>query len=135
MIGPTYWSTGIAITAADDRGWHIEASFYDNGFADDLVTQGRMSTEGVVRPRYVVPDLTAAVKILKRDVERLRIIFREPALYADTPEDKTGWPDDWRQQVEAAAAAIGFEPTGTTDLSKIPFGVDEHGRTVYLEPR
>jgi hypothetical protein len=117
MIGQGYWATGITVDYVEDLGWGVSADFYDGGFADDNPAEGRVSTEGVLRSRYRVGDLTAAVKVLEADVERLGIPFRNsgggPALYAEFPEDKSGWPRDWVEQVEAAAAAVGFEPVGT----------------------
>ena len=136
MIGPSYWATGITVESFTSRGWGVKAEFYDHGFCDDDIAAGHMSTQGVIRTRHLTLDLTVAATVLKADVERLSIGWRDdPALFADVPEDKTGWPADWRQQVEVAAAAIGFEPVGTTDLSKIPFGIDKDGHTVYLAPR
>ena len=111
MVGTEYWTTGIKVHYVRG-GWSAECSFFDGGFCQDD------STEGVLRTRYYVPTLAAAIDLLKRDAERLGIVFRSsipgcPTLYVegDGESADVSLPADWRPLLHAEALRLGRHST------------------------
>lgn len=126
-----YWSTGIAVRWMDDTyrnendervipAWGGVAEFFDDGFADDDVNSGAISTQGELRTRYLVAEgqsasaLSAVVDALRADAERLGIDFNAPAegpyLYYLGDGEHEEWPPPagWRELMAAEAQRIGW---------------------------
>jgi len=120
MIGKDYWSAGITVRYAyaggGRMGWCAELSYLDGGFCDDSPERGIVSTEGVLRTRYVIPAseaadvLTVAIDALKADAERLGITWRDPSVYYKYDgEDEDGPPPDgWRELLGSQADRLGW---------------------------
>lgn len=131
-----YWSTGITITWAPfaERingepygGWHAKLDYSDDGFADNDIDAGKVSTEGALYTRYPVRDakirsgLSVAVDTLLADAKRLGIEFiavgpdSEPWLFyrGDGEDSEHPPPDKWRETLAAEAERIGFRSYAT----------------------
>jgi hypothetical protein len=116
-----YWSTGITVTYNEGR-WSASVKFFDNGFTDDNPDTGQISTEGTLHTGYFIADgeqvdgLTAAIDTVKRDAERLGIIWRQdgtmPTVYMKGDGEDPEWPapDGWRELVDAHAERLGWMP-------------------------
>ena len=123
MIGEHYWSTGIVVRhgyAGSDRyGWSARASFFDDGFCNDDVASGTLSTEGELRTRYYADGehgLTAAINAVKRDAERLGVRFHRhgngPACVyyeGDGEDEEYPPPAGWRTILAAEADRLGWD--------------------------
>lgn len=135
-----YWSTGITVTWSPRArtingqahpGWKASAAFLDDGFANDDVAAGKISTQGHLETRYFVTDtdipsthlrpgenlsgLTAAVDALITDAERLGIDFKiwsdqQPTLYykGDGEDADYPAPEGWRDMLKVEAERIGW---------------------------
>ena len=66
MVGK-YWATGIVIAHRGPNEWTAWVDFYDDGFCNDV------ASEGTVRARYL-GKLETLVDVVKADVEALGII-------------------------------------------------------------
>ncbi len=83
MIGNKYFATGIEVkygyAGNGQNGWSASVKFYDQGFADDNASEGRVSTEGILSTRYYVPNengssgLEAAIKALLIDMAKIYV--------------------------------------------------------------
>jgi hypothetical protein len=116
----TYWTTGISLRWDGSR-WGGRIDYYDDGFCDDDPDGGRVSTEGVLRTRYMVRDgkessaLRAVVDTLIGDAQRLGIRLGgpdgPPALYYDGDGEGADYPppDGWRELVAAEAQRVGWK--------------------------
>jgi hypothetical protein len=114
MIGNGYWATGITVRYDPDLGWTAWADFYDDGFAE------QDSTEGRVKARYWSKDtsveaLARQIDLVKADVERLGITFKDageqrPSLYiyADGEEEWSA-PKDWRALLADQSERLGWD--------------------------
>jgi hypothetical protein len=106
MIGERYWSTGIIVAKVGDQ-WSVKLNFHDGGFCDPP------STEGQLRCRYLVDDLSAGIDTLKADADRLGIEWSPGTVYYEGDGE---WPDrvppeGWEDIVDAQAARLGWAQT------------------------
>lgn len=123
MIGNGYWATGITVdysySGQGAYGWRAVVEYCDDGFAGDNHA-GRVSTEGRLTTRYAIVDsdggdgLTAAIDAVKADAERLGITFIQteklpPRVYCTGEGDDSGYPENWRELVDAQAARLGWK--------------------------
>jgi hypothetical protein len=110
MIGPRYWSTGIMVRSWDWDQWSVSLEFKDDGFCNHA------STEGELKLRYVVFDLTAGIDQLKADAERMGIVWADilscPTIYmyGDGEDPDSFYPLNWREIVNEQAARLGWQP-------------------------
>ena len=119
----TYWSTGISLrwreitrNSVTRSAWGGSVDYLDDGFTDDDADAGKVSTEGVLRTRYMVADgkvasgLRVVVDVLLADAARLGIEFR--GTLDDRPylmfEVEDGAPDNYRELLIAEAERIGW---------------------------
>lgn len=114
MIGDYYWSTGIKVRYVEPyegkpARWSASADFYDAGFCQDPSTEGHFHT------RYAQESLSAAIDVLKADMERMGIVWADwvpttPSLYVegDGKRDDVPLPTNWRELVNAEAERIGW---------------------------
>ncbi len=134
MISSTktaYWATGITVeyrehagssNGVPHSGWSASLKFFDNGFCNDNADQRAVSTGGELRTRYCVADgkrtsgLSQAIDTLLVDAARLGIEFRstfgtKPWIYypGDGEWRDSPPPDNWKVQLAAEAARIGWE--------------------------
>jgi hypothetical protein len=120
LIG-RYWSSGISLRYVGDRrqpSWHGSLDFYDEGFASDSLEAGLLSTEGMLRTRYVVPTsgdhrdaLTGITDTLQRDAETLGITWRDPCIFAEGNRDDPAhpYPGNWKDLLHEQADRLGWE--------------------------
>jgi hypothetical protein len=117
MIGERYWATGITVCrgySGDGRyGWMASLDFYDDGFCEDLATQGQLATRYYVRAGD--DPLGLAIDTLKADAERLGIRFEasgdlSPGLWYRGDGDNPDYPPPagWRDLLAAQAERIGW---------------------------
>lgn len=116
-----YWSTGITVKHHNGR-WAASVDFLDAGFCNDDPDARQVSTQGTLHTRYFVRDgetvdgLTVAIDTMKRDAERLGIIWRSnddvPTIYMKGDGEDPEWPAPirWRELVNAQAERIGWTP-------------------------
>ncbi len=103
MIGKNYWSTGITIVYHEGVGWGAEAKFYDDGFCDE------QSSEGTLKSRYLLKDCAAVVDIVKADIEKLGIEWKNQHVYF-MDEETPGLIAGWREIANEQAVRLGWEP-------------------------
>lgn len=111
MIGSGYWSTGIMVRYyANGAQWGLSLDFLDDGFCEVE------STQGTLRLRYLVTDLTAGIDQLKTDAERmgLRWATQVPSCPTIYMEGDGEWPDrdypeNWRRVINDQARRLGWE--------------------------
>lgn len=140
MIGNGYWTTGITVKYGDAgggvRGWGATLNFYDDGFCDDDVAAGVVSTQGTLTTRYTLPAmtdtdaLTAAVDAVKADADRLGIRFGRDGSGGTVYMEQDGeLPADrlpaaaWWVLVNAQAERLGWassytRPAGDAEVSR-----------------
>lgn len=120
-----YWAAGVVLDWDDyRRRWYGKVEYYDDGFMNDDLDQGRISTEGVLGTRYGVGEnhdpwraLEVVVDVLIKDAESLGIQFtstrddHRPFLYlrgdGDDPERTP--PHGWREAFKKVADRHGWE--------------------------
>lgn len=114
MIGNGYWATGMVLTYR--RGdWQATVKFYDDGFCNDDVDLGKVSTVGEIGSRYFVRDgahataLATVIDVVIADAERLGIAWRMgPFLYMEEDGESTQFPPppSWRELLWAQARRV-----------------------------
>jgi hypothetical protein len=123
MIGNGFWATGITVkygySGGGKYGWAAEVKFYDDGFCNDDVSAGKVSTQGELRTRYHVPDdddtaaLTAVIDAVKADAARLGIQLRGSVYMEQDGEDLPAErlpAGNWRALINAQSARLGWDP-------------------------
>jgi hypothetical protein len=95
MIGTGYWATGITVKRRGPDGtcWVTYLDFHDDGFSNDDIAAGEVSTQGRFANRYPAREaedktaLATVLDVLIADAQRLGIEFRRtngtPELYID----------------------------------------------------
>jgi hypothetical protein len=119
MIGNAYWSNAITIQHRDGK-WGGELAYLDDGFANDDTDARLVSTEGVLRTRYLLPDgfdldaLTVVIDTLLADAAKLGIEMRgsgnampTPLLFVDEG-DQSEEPGNWQELKAAQMARLGW---------------------------
>lgn len=100
MVGKEYWSVGITLKPLRDSGswlWSASCDFFDDGHCRDDSTQGK------IHSRYF-GQIEIVIDNVKRDVEKLGIIWNSPMLYIEGDD----YPHDWREIIKHQAERIGF---------------------------
>lgn len=122
-----YWTTGITLRYRGYRGNHPECwggslEFYDDGFVNDNLASGAVSTEGVLRTRYYVEHengetaFAAVIDTLIADAASLGIQFEgphgKPMLSIEVEDEGMELPEGWRHMLRAQADRIGWDCFG-----------------------
>lgn len=131
---PGYWSTGITLTwtahagyrdGEPHPGWSATADYLDDGFCSDETDMNQVSTEGVLRTRYAIPDgatrsaLTVVIYTMLADAAKLGITFTGaglglPMLYyrGDGEDADYPPPPGWHTLLIEQAKRIGWATYG-----------------------
>jgi len=110
VIGPGYWYTGAMCEFTPDGKVGAYLDFYDDGFAQDGSTEGRLRVRHLVDRHALVP----ALRLLIEDAARLGLRPTSgdfsPTLYVhgDGEDASVFLPHDWRAILRSACTEIGW---------------------------
>jgi hypothetical protein len=81
--------------------WSAEVEFLDGGWCDEE------STEGKLYSRYF-GDIETVIDNVKKDAEKLGIVWRYKNIYMDGDGKNKNAPNNWREILKKQAERIGF---------------------------